>query len=318
MSVAFPLALLLLPLPLLLRRLLAPREERVGAVVVPPALAESLRPAEAPRAARTVRRLALGLAWGLVVLALAGPRELRALDVTLDSGRDIVLAIDLSGSMAIEDFDLDGARVSRLDAVKAVASRFVLGREGDRIGLVVFGERAYAPAALTHDVAAVAHTVRTAAIGVSGKSTAVADGLGLAIKRLREREATSRVVILLSDGRDTSGLVDPVAAAVTAKRLGIRVHTIALGPDDLATAPDPRSAVDTETLTRIAEVSGGEVFRVRDTADLVAVAAAIDRLEPSPADAPPIEVWHELWVWPAGLAVLAVLGLLVLDRRETA
>lgn len=318
MSFAFPFAALLLPLPLLLRWLLPPERHATGALALPPALAEAARPARTPSAVRYARLVLPGLAWGLAVVALSGPRVEQIFDILSDSGRDIVLVLDLSGSMEREDFSLDGRQVSRLAAVQSVAARFVAGRAGDRVGLVVFGDRAYVAAAPTQDVAAVAQVIGTTRIGVSGKATAIADGLGLAIKRLRGRDAKSRVVILLSDGQDTSGAVDPVAAAEVAKELGIRIHTIALGPKDLETAPGTRDAVDTATLRNIAQLSGGAMFRVRTADDLRTVTEAIDGLEPSPAKAPPIRGWRELWVWPAAAAlVLLALGLSLTGREAT-
>ncbi|WP_353476355.1 VWA domain-containing protein (plasmid) [Salipiger sp. H15] len=318
MSFAFPLAALLLPLPLLLLWLAPPERHAPGALALPPAPAEAARPARATSAARHARLVLPGLAWVLVVMALSGPRVEQVFDILSDSARDIVLVLDLSGSMEREDFSLDGRQVSRLAAVQSVAARFVEGRAGDRVGLVVFGDRAYVAAAPTQDVAAVAQVIGTTRIGVSGKATAIADGLGLAIKRLRERDAKSRVVILLSDGQDTSGAVDPVATAEVAKDLGIRIHTIALGPQDLETAPGTRDAVDTATLRDIAQLSGGTMFRVRTTDDLRAVTEAIDTLEPSPAKAPPIRGWRELWVWPAAAALVLLAIALYLTGREAA
>lgn len=318
MSFAWPWAALLLPLPILLWRILPPEAWKSGAITVPPALAAAAE-RTAPRAVeRHARLLFPALAWICAVLALIGPRQEQVIDILPDTARDIVLALDLSGSMERQDFILDGVQVSRLAAVQSVAAQFVLGRAGDRLGLIVFGDRAYVAAALTHDVAAVAHVISTAQIGVSGKSTAIADGLGLAIKRLRARDAKSRVVILLSDGQDTSGIVDPVGAARVAEDLGIRVHTIALGPVDLETAPGARDAVDVATLRDIAGVAGGEMFRVRTSDDLRTVAAAIDRLEPSPTDAPPIRGWRALWIWPAGAAFLFLGCGLVLSGRGAA
>lgn len=308
MSFAFPWAVLLLPLPLLLLRLVPPESAVTGAIALPPALGEAARPVRRTPALRHARLVLPCLAWALAVVALSGPRIEQIFDILPASAREIVLVLDLSGSMEREDFSLDGAPVSRLTAVQSVAARFVDGRAGDRVGLVVFGDRAYVAAAPTHDVAAVAQVIGTTRIGVSGKATAIADGLGLAIKRLRERDAKSRVVILLSDGRDTSGAVDPVAAARLAQDLGIRIHTIALGPNDLESEPGARDAVDTATLRDIASLSGGRMFRVRTTDDLRAVTASIDSLEPSPAEAPPIRGWRELWVWPAA-AALILLGL---------
>ncbi|MFZ5962509.1 VWA domain-containing protein [Thalassococcus sp. BH17M4-6] len=318
MSFAAPWAALLLPLPLLLLWLLPTRAGRTAALGLPPAIATAFQPADATPARRHARAVSLALAWIALVAALAGPRQERLLDLVPASGRDIVLVLDLSGSMERKDFDLDGTQVSRLAAVQDVGARFVRGRTGDRLGLVVFGERAYVAADLSHDVTAVAEVIRTAQIGVSGKATAIADGLGLAIRRLRTRDAKSRVVVLLSDGQDTTGAVDPVAAAVTAKSLGIRIYTIALGPADLETSPTARDAVDSDTLRRIAKAAGGEMFRVRTTDDLKSVTATIDRLEPSLADAPPIRAWQEFWPWLGGTAMALMALSLALHAREAA
>ncbi|WP_138471585.1 VWA domain-containing protein [Poseidonocella sp. HB161398] len=318
MSLAAPWVLLLLPLPLLLAVLLPPRKSGSGALYLPPALAAAFRPAAAAPVRRHARLIALGLAWIALVAALAGPRQERVLDLVPASGRDIILALDLSGSMEREDFMLDGRTVSRLAAVQAVAAQFVRGRAGDRVGLVVFGDRAYVVAAPTHDVAAVAEAIGTLQIGVSGKATAIADGLGLAIRRLRAREAESRVILLLSDGQDTTGLVDPVAAARAAGEMGMRVYTIALGPGEPDGAGDAREAVDTETLRRIAGAARGESFRVRTTGDLEAVAAAMNRLEPSPSERPPVRTWRLFWPWPAALAAAGLALAMLLQAREAA
>ncbi len=318
MNFAAPWAAFLLPLPFLLAALLPARAARGGALALPSAIAATFRPADAAPARRHARAIALLLGWAALVGALSGPYQDRTLDVVPASGRDIVLVLDLSGSMEREDFTLDGAQVSRLAAVQSVGARFVRKRTGDRVGLVVFADRAYVAADLTHDVSAVAQVIETAQIGVSGKATAIADGLGLAIRRLRARKAESRVIVLLSDGQDTTGAVDPVAAAATAHGLGVRIYTIALGPADLETAPRARGAVDSAALRQIAEAAGGATFRVRTTDDLRSVTDAMDRLEPSLADAPPIRARREFWPWLGG-AALALLALsLALHAREAA
>lgn len=318
MSFAAPLALLLLALPLAARLLLSPRRSGIEAIYVPPVIAARMAPERAAVAKDRALRWAPALIWTLFVVALAGPRQMETLDVLPASGRDVMLAIDLSGSMEKEDFDLDGLRVSRLGAVKQVAGRFVEGRAGDRVGLVVFGDEAYVAAPLTHDVQAVRRSIEEASIGISGRSTAISDGLGLALKRLEASDAKSRVVILLSDGVDTTGTVAPAEAAAMAEALGVRVHTIALGPDDLETAPRVRDAVDSATLRSIAEASGGTMFRVHDTEELRRVAEAIDALEPSPSKAPPLRAWRDYWIWPAAAGVLCSLLLLGLGRRAGA
>lgn len=298
MSLAYPLALLLLPLPLLMR--LLPAATAQGGLRVPPHVFDTISPQQgAGRAAW----LAIA-AWVMLVAAIAGPQVSRVSDMLPASGRDIVLAIDLSGSMQKEDFSLDGQAISRLDAVKRVASRFVAARRGDRIGLVIFGDRAYFAQPLTFDVDAVASAIDEAQIGVSGRSTAISDGLGLAMKRLAASEAPTRIVVLLSDGVDTSGNVQAVDAAALAKQHAIRIHTIALGPEDLENQPKSRDAVDTKMLREVAEISGGETFRVRSMTDLEAMAATLDRLEPNPTERPPMRYWQSLWFWPGGLALI--------------
>jgi Ca-activated chloride channel family protein len=286
MSLAFPLALLLLPLPFVIHRLVTRPGAVHAALRVPAAVFKAARPAT-DRGDRVGRALLI-VAWGALVLALAGPRLSQTTDILPFSGREIILALDLSGSMVKEDFVLDGAPLSRLDAVKRAASAFVNARKGDRIGLVVFGERPYVAQPPTFDVASVARSIETAQIGISGRATAIADGLGLALKRLEASRATSRIVVLLSDGVDTSGKVRARDVARLAASKGVRVHTIALGPEDLESQPRARDAVDAAALKSMAEIGGGTSFRVRTMDDLQAMAASLDRLEPSPMRRPPL------------------------------
>lgn len=312
MSLAFPLALLLLPLPLLVRLLVPGRRRPDAALAVPAPHFEAARPAEMRDDIAGTGLLSL--AWIALVLALAGPQLPADRDIVTASGREIILAIDLSGSMVIEDFSLDGKPLSRLDAVKRVASRFVAARRGDRIGLVIFGDRAYVAQPPTFDVKAVARSIEVAQIGISGRSTAISDGLGLAAKRLATSDARSKVIVLLSDGVDTSGKVRAGDAASLAAEHGIRVHTIALGPEDLESQPQSRDAVDAETLRAVAEAGGGTSFRVRSMADLEAMAATLDQLEPNPMDRPPVRAWQSVWMWPGALAAVFA-GLTAIRRR---
>ncbi|MEJ1162011.1 VWA domain-containing protein [Prosthecomicrobium sp. N25] len=312
---ATPLALLLLPLPLLAARLLPPARGASAALVVPETVAAGFAEARGSGLAAAGRRLVPWLLWAALVVALAGPRAVLPAPALPASGRDILLTLDLSGSMDRRDFLLDGRQVRRLDAVKAVAADFVRGRGGDRVGLVIFAEQAYVAAPPTHDLAAVVRAIEGAEIGIAGRSTAISDGLGLALKRLEPSTAASRVVILMSDGVNNAGTVKPMEAAGLARELGIRVHTIALGPRDLGEGDGDPDVVDAGTLRQVAEASGGEAFRVKTTQDLKAVGAAIDRLETSRTAAPVAEVHRDLWPWPAGLA-LALALLLMIDRRR--
>ncbi len=285
-------------------------------MVVPEGIGAGLSRAMGQRGGTRMPNL-LGLAlWLCLVSALAGPRLLVPNPALPVSGRDLVLALDLSGSMVRKDFELDGREVSRLAALKHAATEFVLRRGGDRVALVLFGSRAYYATPPTHDVRAVALAIEEAEIGISGRATGISDALGLALKRLAQTPARSRVVILLSDGVHNSGPVKPRDAARLAREIGVRVHTIAMGPRDLSNADGERDAVDAETLNAIAELSGGEYFRVKTTADLVAVTEAIDKLESIPTEGPSALVHRPLWAWPAGLAVVLTFALVLPGFRR--
>jgi len=318
-SLATPLVLALLPLPFLLRRFLPPLSGAGGGLVVPASIAarfggDAAGVGGAGVAGRTLFAVVL---WVCLVVALAGPRILVPQTVLPASDRDIVLVLDLSGSMDAEDFELDGKPARRLDAVKRVAASFVRGRGGDRIGLVIFAEEAFFATPLTFDVEAVARTIEEATIGISGRSTTISGGLGLALKRLEASPSKSRVVILLSDGVNTAGNVEPRDAAGLAGALGIRVHTIALGLYETSDDKKRRDAVDAQTLRAVAQMSGGTAFRVRTTADLEAVGQSIDAMESNQSERPAVEIYRDLWVYPAGLAFLAALALHLFARRRT-
>ncbi|MGU3536382.1 VWA domain-containing protein [Methylobacterium sp. A54F] len=324
-DLASPYALLLLPLPLLVARLLPAEAEGLsGALRVPASLVARERMA-ASVAARGRRHLWLTwILWAALVAALSGPRLVLPAAALPASGREIMIAMDLSGSMERRDFSLDGETVSRLAAVKRVGADFIRRRAGDRIGLVIFADQAYVAASPTFDTATVAHALEESTIGLVGRSTGIGDGLGLALRRLDPKDAgtdagqppaaTAKVVILLSDGANNAGQTKPTDVAALARDLGIKVYTIALGPRDLANADGEQDVVDVETLREMAETSGGKAFRVKTTDDLIGVAEAIDALEGGRAKAPPLPLRRDLWPWPAALALLCAAGLLATRR----
>lgn len=314
-SFATPLALLLLPLPFFALRLLPPREVQSGALMVPSSIASRLEAGKNSMIGAAGRELLPVVLWVILVLAIAGPQKLVSTKALPVSGRDIILALDLSGSMERKDVYFAGQPVRRLDAVKRMAARFVRGRAGDRVGLVIFAKEAFFASPPTYDVEAVADSIEVATIGISGRSTAISDGLGLALKRLEKSSSPSRVVILLSDGVNNAGKVMPRDAAELAQRLGIRVHTIALGPRDMDKPTNATDVVDAKTLQDVAEASGGKTFRVRTTEDLDAVGYAIDELETNEADAPPRAIYQSYWIYPAILALLSSLLILTANRR---
>lgn len=310
---AAPAALVLLPVPLLLA-LISPRA--AGGLLVPATIRERLRAGGPSRGAHSWRRVAAWLAWVGLVVALAGPRLPGAVAALSASGRDIMLALDLSGSMTKQDFQLDGAAVSRLDLVKHVASELIRRRAGDRIGLVVFAETAFVASPLTFDIDAVDRTLGEMEIGLVGRSTAIGEGLGLALKRLADSRAPSRIVILLSDGANNAGSSDPSAVAALAQRLGVRVYTIGLGVDDTTTNPNKYDAVDFAALQNVAAIGGGAAFRARTSADLEAAARAIEALAAGPTDAPPTILFLDLWTYPGALAFLACAAIAIGTRTR--
>ena len=319
LDLAHPWLVLLAPLPVLARLVLPPRATGGAYLTVPDRIGCALL--AAGRSARSVRArdprlILLWLIWGLLVLALSGPRTLTPVSALKVSGRDLAIVLDLSGSMVRDDFYLDGAPVTRLAAVKSVGADFARRRGGDRVALILFGSAAYYAAPFTFDVASVARRIEAAQIGISGRATNISDGLGLALKRLERSQARSKVVILLSDGSNNAGMTTPRDVAGLAVRMGVRVHTIALGPKDKeSAAPGERGVVDAATLRAISEISEGKSFRVRDTDDLVEVGRALDRLETTESDGLAAEIYREFWIWPAAVAGLLALLLVWREAR---
>lgn len=312
-----PWFLLLLPLPILAVRVLGPQAMSGRALAVPERVGKSMMAAGQglwSQARLGLKQTLLWGIWALVILALTGPRELEPVPALKVSGRDLAFVLDLSGSMVRDDFHLDGKPITRFDAVTKVGADFARRRGGDRMALIVFGSEAYYAAPFTFDVKAVARRFETAVIGISGRATNISDGLGLALKRMQDSDAATKVVILLSDGVNNAGATKPLGVAELASRMGVRVHTIALGPKDLTTADEgERGVVDAATLRAISRVSGGESFRVKTTDDLQEVADALDRLEATDSDGLAAEIYRDYWPWPAGLAGLLALILVWRD-----
>lgn len=310
---------LALPLPWLVRRLLPAAADSAGAALRTPFLEEFEFLPGAPRSktSRPWRLWLAAVAWVLLVAAAARPQWLGEPIEQAVSGRDLMLAVDLSGSMGIEDFMLDGRQVDRLAATKAVAGQFIERRVGDRVGLILFGERAYLQAPLTFDRKTVRTLLDEAVIRLAGDKTAIGDAIGLGIKRLKENPADQRVLILLSDGANTAGAVQPLQAAELAAKEGLRIYTIGVGADEMVVRDffgtrrvNPSRDLDEATMGGIAEKTGGRYFRARDTRELEEIYAMLDRLEPVERDKRYFRPRIELYPWPLA-AALTVAGLLL-------
>ena len=317
---AWPWALALLPLPYLIYRLLPPALAAEEAALWVPQL-DPFVVARHQRGRRQRSRLARLLAllcWLLLVVAAARPEWLGAPLELPVSGRDLMLAVDLSGSMQTGDFELHGRQVDRLTALKAVAEPFIDQRVGDRIGLILFGEQAYLQAPLTFDRPMVKHLLDEAAIGLAGDRTAIGDAIGLALKRAKEGEAKRQVLILLTDGVSNAGQLPPLKAAQLAAGEGLKIYTIGIGAEAMevqsfffSQTVNPSTDLDEKTLKAIAATTGGRYFRARNSAELSQIYALLDQLEPVEREHDLYRPVTDLFPWPLAAALTGALLLLL-------
>lgn len=323
-SFAWPFALILLPLPLLWRFFKQRSQPQANGPYLPEEIAQTL--VDSNRAVMwpsRIRTLLLWCIWIAIVCAVAQPRVPMGIAIEAYNGRDLMLVVDLSGSMEKQDFTFDDTKVTRLDVVKRVAGDFVMQRQGDRLGLTLFADEAYVASPLTFDLNSVRHYIDEARIGLAGRSTALGDAMGLGLRRLNASTSQSRILILLTDGSNNAGDVAPDSAAQLANQLGIRIHTIALGADSMTirqfgedTVVNPSIDLDTDALQQIAEQSGGQFYRAKSTDELRQVYADIDQLERSEQPSPPFVPQRDLRIIPMIVALLGLVVLGLLNHRR--
>ena len=313
--------------PLLVARLAPRAPDAAGAPIRVPYFEEAMTwSSRAKVSGARIRRAVALLAWCALILAAARPQWVGDPVSLPVRGRDLMLALDLSGSMREQDMKSRTGFEARIDVVKRVASEFVARRAGDRVGLILFGTRAYLQAPFTLDLDTVSEMVSETVLGLAGEQTAIGDAIGLAVKRLRERPMQERVLVLLTDGADTASRVDPLSAARFASAEGITIHTVGVGADEEVAArwlgtlrSRARTALDESTLQAIADMTGGRYFRARDTAGLEEIYRLIDALEPIGGGDEVFRPTRELFHWPLGLsAVLFVLSALIGVARPRA
>lgn len=325
----WPYAFALAPLPFLARRWWRSAAETQAALTVPSLDAFQLHAdtkGERPARRFPFRMLLLWAIWLALVTAAARPQWTGEPVLLPTSGRDLMLAVDISGSMGTEDMELGSQLVDRLVVVKSVVADFIGARQGDRMGLILFGTNAYLQAPLTFDLQTVDRLLMEAPVGIAGGKTAIGDAIGLAVKRLRQRPMSDRVLILLTDGANNVGEVAPDKAAELAAGEDIRIYTIGVGADEMrmpsifgafgSRIVNPSADLDEETLSHIAGITGGRYFRARNTQGLTEVYAIIDGLEPVEQDPETYRPVAALYHWPMGLAWLLACGLLLLDFRS--
>jgi len=308
MTFAWPWMFLLLPLPWLVWKFLP--SAAPGAALRLPQPVTLTRQRAAVARVRGWRAWVATLAWTLLVCAAARPQQPAPPQAITHTGRAMMLAVDCSGSMAIEDMRFGDTVVSRFAAVKAIAQRFIKQRSGDDVGLVLFGTQAYLLTPMTFDVDAVAQQMSGAAVGLAGRETAIGDAIVLAVKHLSALPARARVLVLLTDGVNTAGSVAPLDAAKLAKAAGVRIYTIGVGSSAQAISafgfqfPAPDNQLDVNVLTHIADTTGGRFFRASDGGQLAQAYHAIDTLEPLATGHSLLRPDHEWYPWPLALALL--------------
>ncbi len=328
-SLAWPWALMAIVLPLIIRYLLPEAKGLSEAGLRVPSVESfsTLKDRSGTEQLGNWRFWLASVAWILLVLAAARPERIGdELDVPV-AGRNLMLAVDLSGSMDQKDFELAGRRVDRLTATKAVASDFIERREGDRIGLILFGERAYLQVPLTLDRKTVNILLMEAFIGLAGEKTAIGDAITLAVRRVHEakKDVGDQVLVLLTDGANTAGEVQPLKAAELAQQVGLRIYTIGIGAEQLEVASliggrrriNPSADLDEDTLTEIARLTGGRYFRATDTASLQDIYKLVDELEPVEEPESGFRPVKSYYFYPLGAAVglVALMSLVSLLQR---
>ena len=313
-------ALWLLPLPVIVWWLFKPAAQQNSAALKVPFLQDLPQTADLPnpRNWRWLARLSLLVAWCALIAGLARPVMVGEMVQLPVSGRNLMLAVDLSLSMQERDYQLGNQMVDRLTATKYVAGEFIERRAGDRIGLILFGDQAYLQAPLTFDRKTVRKLLDESALGLAGRNTAIGDSIGLALKRLNDQPDAEHILVLMTDGENTAGVVGVEEAAQMAAKNGLKIYTVGIGAKRSNSidffSQSRSSGVDEATLTKIAEMTGGRFYSATDTQTFRQIYAQIDELEPIERKQQQWRPETDLFYWP--LAIALIFGLLSVAIRE--
>ena len=317
---AFPWAGLLWPLPFLIWFLISPAKAQVSAALKVPFYSAMQTLVQGDKTWLTKRSyfIWLILAWTFFIIALSGPQWVGEPRTLSRDSYNIMLILDISPSMGVNDIEDHGRRITRLYAVKRAAKQFVNKRVGDKIGLILFGEHAYLMTPLTYDRRNVAQRIEDATVGLAGKSTSIGDAMGLAIKRLQQVPEQGRMIILLTDGVSNSGILTPLKAASLASSEHIQINTIGLHSsldprsfDGLFLSMSGAADLDEDTLKIVAKTTGGHYFRATDQASLERIYGYIDKMARVSQDKADIRPRYDYYPWFLGCGLLIFLLLLL-------
>lgn len=310
---SWPWLWLLLPIPLLLRS--SKRPSAATLYFAPLARVGVTTPIPQGLGASRIRQALLWLIWLLLLCGAAAPKWLGEPVSLPQQGRDMMLAVDLSGSMNINDMMIEGQAYNRLDAVKYVLSQFIDKRQGDRLGLVLFADAAYQQTPLTFDRKTVQLMLDEAVLGLVGQRTAIGEAIGLSVKRFNTYTSSNKVLILLSDGANTAGNIQPREALKLAKAAGVKIYTVGVGAEQMIQqgifgpqVVNPSDDLDEKLLTELATETGGRYFRARDLTELAEIYQLLDQLEPIERDPLTYRPQQSLLHWPLLLALLLICG----------
>jgi Ca-activated chloride channel family protein len=251
------------------------------------------------------------LIWSLIVISASQPQWLgEAVNVPTE-GREMMIAVDLSGSMQVEDMQINGSTVNRLDMLKVLLGEFIERRTGDRLGLILFGDDAYMQTPMTFDRKTVQQMLDEAVLGLVGKQTAIGDAIALAVKRFDTKKQSNRVLLLLTDGQNTAGKITPEQALELAVAKNITIYSVGIGADVMIQDSifgkrriNPSSELDEESLQQLASKTGGYYFRARDSKDMSEIYQLLDALEPIEQDQQQMRPLTALFYWPLSAALL--------------
>ena len=326
--IEWPQLLLVLPLPLIFRWLLPAQKPTTEAALKVPFIDDFSRAGSKSSVSKNKPWLLwlATIAWVLLVMSASRPQWLGEPIEQAVSGRDLMLAVDVSGSMDEEDFVIDSSQVDRLTATKHVASAFIERRTGDRLGLILFGTTAYLQTPLTFDRKTVVTLLNEAFIGITDDepATSIGDAIGLAVKHLKDEKANSRVLVLLTDGANTAGEITPLQAAKIAADHQLKIYTIGIGADQMLVRSffgnrkvNPSRDLDEKTLTAIADKTNGRYFRARNKEELENIYALLDQLEPVEKSKQFYRPMSELYPWPLALSLLLTSVIVLIRLRFT-